>query len=211
MRMEVMKVENKQAKVKDIYERRMMEIRAVGEEEKMTIEGYAIVFDEPATHKYGNRSFTETVKKGALDKTNMKDVPLRYNHNDNIMIMARTRNKSLRLTVDQKGLLIQADLLDTQSNRDLYKGIQEKLIDKMSFAFTVADRGDTWTYGDTETTRDITAIDRLYDVSVVDTPFYEGTSIYARSLELLDDEKRRLDSSREKELLKLKIEMKGKV
>ncbi len=211
MRMEVMKVENKQAKVKDIYERRMMEIRAVGEDEKMTIEGYAIVFDEPATHKYGNRSFTETVKKGALDKTNMKDVPLRYNHNDNIMIMARTRNKSLRLTVDPKGLLIQADLLDTQSNRDLYKGIQEKLIDKMSFAFTVADRGDTWTYGDTETTRDITAIDRLYDVSVVDTPFYEGTSIYARSLELLDDEKRRLDSLREKELLKLKIEMKGKV
>jgi HK97 family phage prohead protease len=209
--MEVMKVENKQAKGKDIYERRMMEIRAVGEDEKMTIEGYAIVFDEPATHKYGNRSFTETVKKGALDKTNMKDVPLRYNHNDNIMIMARTRNKSLRLTVDQKGLLIQADLLDTQSNRDLYKGIQEKLIDKMSFAFTVADRGDTWTYGDTETTRDITAIDRLYDVSVVDTPFYEGTSIYARSLELLDDEKRRLDSLREKELLKMKIEMKGKV
>ena len=195
----------------DQFERRFMDIRAIDNGEKMTVEGYAIVFDQPATHKYGSRAFTETIKSGALDGTNMKDVPLRYNHNDNVMIMARTRNKSLRLKVDQKGLLIQADLLDTQSNRDLYKGIQEGLIDKMSFAFTVADRGDNWTYGDKETTREVTAIDRLYDVSVVDTPFYDGTSIYARSLELLDGEKRRLDSLREMELLKLKIALKGKV
>lgn len=195
----------------DHCERRLMEIRAVGAEEKMTIEGYAIVFDQPATHKYGSGSFTETIKSGALNGADMKDVPLRYNHNDNVMIMARTRNKSLRLMVDQRGLLIQADLLDTQSNRDLYKGIQEGLIDKMSFAFTVADRGDKWTYGEKETTREVTSIDKLYDVSVVDTPFYDSTSIYARSLELLDSDKRRLDSLRECEILKQKILLKGKV
>lgn len=125
------------SKKKD-YERRLIEIRAVdSDEDKMTIEGYAITFDSPATHQYGSRKFTETIKRGALDKTDMKDVPLRYNHNDNVMIMARTRNKSLRLIVDEKGLLIQADLIDTQSNRDLYKAIQEGLIDKMSFAFSV--------------------------------------------------------------------------
>jgi hypothetical protein len=189
----------------------MMDIRAVGEEDKMTIEGYAIVFDQPATHTYGSYSFTETIKRGALDKTDMKDVPLRYNHNDTWLIMARTRNKSLRLQVDDKGLLIQSDLLDTQSNRDAYKAIQAGLIDKMSFAFTVADKGDKWSYGETETTREVTNIDKLYDVSVVDMPFYEGTSIYARSLELLDSEKRRLDNLREKELLKQKIILKGRI
>lgn len=202
--------QNKQ-KNSDIYERRMMDIRAVGEEDKMTIEGYAIVFDQPATHTYGSYSFTETIKRGALDKTDMKDVPLRYNHNDTWLIMARTRNKSLRLQVDDKGLLIQSDLLDTQSNRDAYKAIQAGLIDKMSFAFTVADKGDKWSYGETETTREVTNIDKLYDVSVVDMPFYEGTSIYARSLELLDSEKRRLDNLREKELLKQKIILKGRI
>lgn len=196
----------------DKYERRTLDIRAVGGEDgKMTIEGYAIVFNQPATHKYGTRSFTETIKKGALAKTDMKNVPLRYNHNDNVMVMARTKNKSLRLTVDEKGLKIEADLLDTQSNRDLYRGIQEGLIDKMSFAFTVADKGDTWTFGDKETTRTVTNIEKLYDVSVVDAPFYEGTSITARSLELLDGEKRRLDGQRELEILKLRLEVKTKL
>lgn len=194
------------------YERRLIEIRAVdNNEDKMTIEGYAIIFDKPATHDYGGRKFTETIKKGALDKTDMKDVPLRYNHNDNVMIMARTRNKSLRLTVDEKGLKVEADLLDTQSNRDLYKAIKEGLIDKMSFAFRVADGGDTWTFGEKETTREVTNIAKLYDVSVVDTPFYDSTSIYARSLELLESEERRLESLHEVELLKQKIILKGKV
>ncbi|WP_110939860.1 HK97 family phage prohead protease [Geosporobacter subterraneus] len=197
---------------KSEYERRLVEIRAVdNQENKMSIEGYAITFDKPATHQYGSRKFTETIKRGALDGSDMKDVPLRYNHNDNVMIMARTRNNSLRLIVDDVGLKIQADLLDTQSNRDLYKAIQEGLIDKMSFAFRVADGGDTWTFGDKETTRDVNKIAKLYDVSVVDTPFYDSTSIYARSLELLESEEKRLDSLNEIELLKQKIKVKGKI
>lgn len=193
-------------------ERRLIEIRTVdNEENKMLIEGYAITYDQPATHRYGSRKFTETIKSGALDNTDMKDVPLRYNHNDNVMIMARTRNKSLKLKKDEIGLKIQAELLDTQSNRDLYKAIQEGLIDKMSFAFNVADGGDTWTFGEEETKREVTDIAKLWDVSVVDTPFYDSTSIYARSLELLESEERRLESLRELELMKLKIKVKGKV
>lgn len=193
-------------------EQRLIEIRAVeNEEDKMLIEGYAIVYEQPATHQYGSRKFTETIKKGALDNTDMKDVPLRYNHNDTWLIMARTRNKSLRLIKDDKGLKIEAELLDTQSNRDIYKSIQEKLIDRMSFAFTVADKGDTWQYGEKETTREITNIAKLYDVSVVDTPFYDGTSIYARSFELLDSEEKRLDSLHELQVLKQKIVLKGKI
>lgn len=195
---------------KNDYERRLIEIRAVdNDENKMTIEGYAITFDSPATHQYGSRKFTETIKRGALDNTDMKDVPLRYNHNDNVMIMARTRNKSLRLIVDNKGLKVEADLIDTQSNRDLYKAIKEGLIDKMSFAFRVADGGDKWTFGEDETTREVTNIAKLYDVSVVDTPFYDSTSIYTRSLELLESEERRLESLNEIEVLKLKIKIKG--
>lgn len=193
-------------------EQRLIEIRAVNnDEDKMIIEGYAIIYEQPATHQYGSRKFTETIKKGALDNTDMKDVPLRYNHNDNVMIMARTRNKSLKLIKDEKGLKIEAELLDTQSNRDLYKGIQEGLIDKMSFAFTVADKGDTWTFGEKETKRDVHNIAKLWDVSVVDTPFYDSTSIYARSFELLESEEKRLDSLNEIEVLKLKIKIKGEL
>lgn len=176
-------------------EQRLVEFRAVENNEgKMIIEGYAIVYDQPATHQYGNYKFTETIKRGALDFTDMKDVPLRYNHNDTWCIMARTRNNSLQLIKDDKGLKIRAELIDTQSNRDIYKSIQEGLIDKMSFAFTVSEKGDTWTYGESETFREVTSINRLYDVSVVDTPFYDTTSVYARSVELLESNKARLES-----------------
>lgn len=198
--------------MKNKYEQRLVEVRAVDSEDKMLIEGYAITYDQPATHQYGQRKFTEVIRKGALDKTDMKDVPLRYNHNDTWLIMARTRNKSLQLIKDDIGLKIQAELLDTQSNRDIYKSIQEGLIDKMSFAFTVADGGDTWTFGENETVREVTNIAKLYDVSVVDTPFYDSTSIYARSLELLENEEKRLDSLNEQlNLRKRKLKMKGRI
>ena len=194
---------------KNNYERRLIEFRAVeNDEDKMLIEGYAITYEQPATHQYGSRKFTETIKKGSLDKTDMKDVPMRYNHNDGFMIMARTRNNSLQLIKDDVGLKVKAELLDTQSNRDLYKGIQEGLIDRMSFAFTVANEGDNWTFGEEETTREVTNIEKLYDVSVVDTPFYDSTSIYARSLDLLDSEKKQLDSLHELELRKRKLKLK---
>lgn len=201
------------AKIKPKYEVRMMDIRAAENppDDKMIIEGYAIIFNTPQTRQYGAYKFTETIQSGALSKTDMKDVPLRYNHYDNIMIMARTRNKSLQLIVDTKGLKIVAELIDTQNNRDLYKGVQAGLIDKMSFAFTVAEKGDTWQYGDTETVRVVTDINKLYDVSIVDMPFYDDTSIYARTIDLLDSEKRRLDSRREIEILKLRNEVKSKL
>lgn len=199
-------------KKKNEPEQRFIEIRAIpGDGGEMIVEGYAITFDEPATHQYGDRKFTEVIRRGALDFTDMKDVPLRYNHNDSWMIMARTRNKSLRLSIDNIGLKIQATLLDMQTNRDAYKAIEAGLIDKMSFAFTVPENGDTWTINDTESIREVNKIDKLYDVSVVDTPFYDSTSIYARSLELLDNEKRQLDSRNEQEILKLKIKIKGEL
>ena len=62
-----------------------------------------------------------------------------------------------------------------------------------------------------ETTRDVNNIERLFDVSVVDTPFYDSTSIYARSLDLLENEEKRLDSLNELELLKLKAKIKGEM
>lgn len=194
------------SKVKN--EQRFIEMRAVDNDDgKMIIEGYAIIYEQPATHVYGSRKFTEIIKRGALDYTDMADVVLRYNHNDTCFIMARTRNNSLQLIKDEKGLKIIAELIDTQSNRDIYKSIQEGLIDKMSFSFTVSSGGDNWTYGDEETLRTVTNIKKLYDVSVVDIPFYDTTSIFARSFELLEKNLEKLDDF---ELRKKKLKLKFK-
>lgn len=167
-------------------------VRNDHEEEKMIVEGYAVVFDSPATH-----GFTEVIDKDAFNGCNMKDVCLKYNHDNSHLILARTRNGSLQLTVDDKGLFIHAELIDTTSNRDVYKMIQAGLLDKMSFAFTVEE--EKWDLA--TDTRTILRIDCLYDVSVVDTPFYDTTSIYARALSTLDSEKKKLDSLKEQRKL----------
>lgn len=171
---------------------------------EMIIEGYAVVFDSPATHG----GFTEIIKKGALDKCNMKDVPLKYNHDDSHLILARTRNKSLELMVDEKGLKVRAKLIDTTSNIDIYKSLKAGLLDKMSFAFTVSDED----YDYKTDTRTINNIDCLYDVSVVDIPFYDSTEIYARALSTLDNGKKELENLRaRRQLNKRKLLLKLKV
>lgn len=147
-----------------------MQFRAEPNDEgKMEIKGYAAVFNSPETYDY-----TEVIDSRAFDEADMSDVVLRYNHNDSFMVLARTRNKSLTLDVDDKGLMIDATLQeDITDHKNIYNAIKSGLIDKQSFAFTVEE--DNYDY-DTDT-RTITKIGKLYDVSVVDQPFYNATDV----------------------------------
>ena len=149
-----------------------MQFRAeTTEDNKMEIKGYAAVFNSPETYDY-----TEVIAPTAFDDADMSDVVLRYNHNDTFMVLARTRNKSLQLSVDDKGLFIDAVLQDDiQQHRDIFNAIKSGLIDKQSFAFVVAEGGDTYDY-DTDT-RTINKIAKVFDASVVDQPFYNATDV----------------------------------
>ena len=139
------------------------------EDNKMEIKGYAAVFNSPETYSY-----TEVIAPTAFDDADMSDVVLRYNHEDTFMVLARTRNESLKLNVDEKGLFIDATLQDDISqHRDIFNAIKSGLIDKQSFAFV--DSEDDYDY-DTDT-RTITKIGKVFDVSVVDQPFYNGTDV----------------------------------
>ena len=185
MRIDKDKIERRTMKVSvpDIEERAEMEM-----EKPMIVEGYAVIYDQPQTYQFGEETYTETIVRGACDGADMRRTVMRYNHEDSVFALARTKNGSLQMMSDDYGLKIRAELIDTQSNRDVYKMIRSGLIDEMSFAFTVAEGGDTWTYSDDfkTVTRDITAIDVIYDVSAVDTGFYENTSIYARAFDSVD-------------------------
>ena len=157
-----------------IKEMRISELRALEntDEDEMIIEGYAAVFETETDLGWCK----EIISRDAFNNCNMSDCVLKYNHNDNCLILARTRNKSLELTVDNKGLKIRAKLIDTTQNRDIYKMIKARLLDKMSFAFSVRKQE-----GDYENdVRRITEIAQLFDVSVVDVPAYDTTDIYAR-------------------------------
>lgn len=193
-------------------ETRLAELRFEESKGKMILEGYAIVFEQETLIGTEDRGFKEVISRTALTDTIMKDVPLKYNHMDSFLILARTKNKSLSLSVDNVGLKIHAELIDTKSNEDIYKMVRSGLLDKMSFAFTV--KKQSWDRSGELPVRRIESIERLFDVSVVDTPAYDGTSIYSRSLDLVEAELKALDDEkREKEanLIKAKIRIKSKI
>ena len=173
------------------------------EDGKMEIKGYAAVYDSPETYDY-----TEVIAKGAFDESDMSDVVLRYNHNDSFMVLARTRNKSLKLNVDDNGLFMDATLQDDiTEHKNIFNAIKSGLIDKQSFAFTVEE--DDYDY-DTDT-RTITKIGKVFDVSVVDQPFYNATDVsvasknddfLARREELRKEHEEQLKEEERKQILK---------
>ncbi len=184
-----------------LKETRLADVKLEEQEGKMILEGYAIVFNNETMIGSEEYGFIEEIDPNALLNTKMKDVPMKYNHMDSFLILARTRNKSLQLSIDNVGLKVRAELLDTQTNQDIYKMVQSGLLDKMSFAFTVDEQ--VWNKEGDIPKRTITKIDRLYDVSVVDTPAYDATSIYARSLESMDMELKAMELAEQEEVSKV--------
>ena len=193
-------------------ETRLAEVRLEDADNKMILEGYAIVYDEPTLIGDESYGFVESISRSAITDTAIKDVPMKYNHMDSFLIIARTKNGSLTLTSDDVGLKIRAELLDTQSNQDIFKMVKSGLLDKMSFAFVVSEQ--EWNRDGDIPKRYIRKIERLYDVSIVDTPAYDKTSIYARSLEAMDLELKTMDLAEKNmkaELIRKKLNLKIKI
>lgn len=180
------------------------------DEGSYVVEGYATTFNDPyLLYEFGGEKVFECVDRKAFDGCDMSDVIFQYDHAG--MVYARTRNGSLKLEIDEHGLKVTADLGLTEESRKVYEAIQNGLIDRMSFAFTVDE--DKW---DEKTrTSTITRIGKLFDVSAVSIPANPNTEISAERKALLDGEIERVRTERcEREarlkkirLLKLKIKV----
>lgn len=177
------------------YRNMTIEVRMPEEEqsEEKRVAGYASTFEQPYL-LYTGEGFElwEVVDRDAFTETDMSDVIMQYDHQGRVF--ARTRNNTLEVTPDDKGLFIEADLSGTEIGRELFEEIRGGYTDKMSFGFTVkADAEEReqnedgiWIY-----TRRITSVGKLYDVSAVSIPANDGTSIAAdavtRSIDNLRD------------------------
>jgi len=157
----------------------------IGEREnRMTVSGYASTFNEPYTlYENGEYIFSEVVDRDAFANTDMSDVIMQYNHEGRVF--ARQSNNTLRITPDEKGLLIEADLGGTELGRQLYEEIRGGYTNKMSFGFTVDGEDESREEaldGRLLITRTIKSVRKLYDVSAVSIPANDATSISVRSL-----------------------------
>jgi HK97 family phage prohead protease len=135
--------------------------------------GYAAVFNEASVPL----PFIEKIAPGAFRKTlsETPDVRLLANHEG--LPMARTKNGTMRLYEDEKGLYFEAELANTQEARDLYTLVERGDVDQMSFAFRVIRQN--WSKDRTERTlTEVSLADG--DVSIVTYPAYPATTVEAR-------------------------------
>jgi len=143
------------------------------EDGTMRMAGYAAVFNEPSLPL----PFIEKIAPGAFSKTlrETPDVRLLINHEG--LPLARTKNGTMRLTEDQKGLYFEAELANTQEARDLYTLVARGDVDQMSFAFRVIRQK----YNEDRSERLLTEVSLADgDVSIVTYPAYPATSVEAR-------------------------------
>lgn len=196
------------------YRNVVLSVRAAdADENQYIVEGYATTFNQPyELYSYDNVTVCEQVDARAFEGCDMSDVIMQYDHQGRVF--ARTRNNTLTIRVDAKGLYIAADLGGTEEGRKLYQEIKEGYTDRMSFGFVVgADERTTTRNHDTGAVtvlRTILKIKKLFDVSAVSLPANDMTSISARSLAdgliagLAED-----DRLRKEKRLKLKLLLEG--
>ncbi len=187
--------------------------REEGGEKNYVVKGYATTFNEPYTlYSDDDIEIREQVAPTAFDNADMSDVIFQYNHEGHVY--ARTKNGTLRLTIDEHGLAQETNLGGTEIGRQLYEEIDGGYTDKMSFGFTVdADEVSEQRESGRPTIylRTITKIGKLYDVSAVSIPANDGTEISARSFidGLIDKAKaeRLVEEKRQKAKAALELEL----
>lgn len=177
----------------------LKELRSEEGERQDYVHGVPVVFNTPTClFEYEGVKFYEQIDRHAFDNCDMSDVIFNYNHGGRVA--ARIRNNTLKLAINDVGMEMDAFLGGTQFGRDLLEDIRGGYIDKMSFAFVVAEDGEE--YDQATHTRTITRIKKLYDVSAVDIPAYDTTSISVRDFfsEEYEKEKRALEQAKLREI-----------
>lgn len=149
------------------------------DEDKMLLEGYAVVFNSESRDLGG---FTEVVKENALDEAlnRNSDVLALYGH-DYSNVLGRQSAGTLQLDKDEKGIKFMLDLPNTQLGRDVYTLVERGDLKGNSFGFTV--EKDSWNKVGDKVVRTIEQVKDLFEISIVSLPAYEATELVKRSYE----------------------------
>lgn len=168
-------------KEKRIFEITKLEVRAAGDNMPSRIEGYAAVFNA-RSHNLGG--FVEEIAPGAFSNTlaRQPDVRATIDHKGGLTTIGRTKNGTLRLQQDDRGLRVTITPPDTQAGQDALQLVRGGYVDQMSFMFSVPTGGDEWLRLDESTVlRRLNEVDLDDgDVALVTYPAYPQTSAEAR-------------------------------
>jgi len=147
--------------------------------ESLLIYGTPILYDVPTVINDPAGSYTEIIKRGALDNCDIEDTRLLYNHDLSKVPLARTP-KTMTLEKGPAGLEMRATLPDTEEAKSVYQAVKRGDLSGMSFAFVLPKSGGD-RYDPKTNTREILKIDKILECSVVPFPAYPTTSCEARA------------------------------
>lgn len=142
-------------------------------------EGYASTFNDPYVlweDSWDGTEYREVISPDAFIDCDMSDIIMQYDHCGKVL--ARLSNGTLIVEPDEHGLFVAADLSKSVEARNLFEEIDNELITRMSWAFTI---GASEYDRDTHTST-ITRVKKIYDVSAVSYPADPNTEISARNL-----------------------------
>lgn len=190
------------------------ETRDEGDLNRMIVEGYASTFDEYILRDNGEEVWTERFEPTAFDETDMSDVVFLRDHQGTVF--ARTRNNTLTLAPDERGLFTITDLSKTSSAREMYEEIATGLYTQMSFGFIVGDQRfeEEIIGGKRIIHRIIQSVRKCFDVSAVCRPANYFTEIGATTrsafdgaIEELEAERKRVEQEEARKALELKLKL----
>jgi HK97 family phage prohead protease len=158
-----------------------LELRA--EDDENVVVGYASVFNSLSNELGG---FREIIAPGAFDGRLEDDVRFLFNHDPN-MLLARSTNGTLKMSIDEVGLRYEAAIPDTSVGRDIITLLKNNTLSENSFAFVVED--DSWEVKEGMNVRTINKVSMLADISLVSYPAYnDAKTVALRSLEVWQKE-----------------------
>jgi len=164
------------------------------------VEGYATTFEDPYVlweDPEDGWKYIEVMHEGCMEGADTSDVIFLYDHEGRVY--ARNRNHTLFLEPDGHGLYVAADLSRTTLAGEMYEDIKAGMVDRMSWAFTVAEEDVEEDEAAKVTTFHIRRIKRVYDVSCVSRPADPNTFISARRVIDGAIEKRKLREAQQAE------------
>lgn len=165
------------------------ELRADGDGDGFTLEGYGAVFDSPTRIDSWEGKFDEVIARGAFAKTIKERRPvLQFDHGRDAATGSVPIGAIEEIREDDRGLFVRARLHDNARVEPIRQAIASGAIDGMSFRFRVT--REEWNESPDVPVRTIREVE-LFEVGPVVFPAYAATSVGVRSLlaDLTDEER----------------------
>lgn len=151
-----------------------------------TVRGYGLKWGETIVV---HNMFRERFERGAFRRTIKEDdARLMVGHNYEGLPLARVSTKTMRLSEDDEGLVVEADLDTNMSDAaDVVRKIRRGDVDGMSIGFSMEGGDQDVKFGEEKDdgSREldlhiIKQVGKLYEVSLVTFPAYESSDVSVR-------------------------------